>query len=40
MPIEYPTLKIQNPLVDMSSYSVKYMCYENPLSKRVLQDTW
>jgi hypothetical protein len=38
MLIRYPTLRIQNPQVDMSSYLAKQLCYENPLSKHVSQD--
>lgn len=36
--IEYLILKIQNPLVNISSHWVEQLCYENYLRKRVSQE--
>ena len=38
MLIGYPTLRIQNPQVNMSLYLVEQLCHGNSLNKHVLQD--
>jgi len=38
MLIEYPTFRIQNSLVEISSHLVERMCHINPLNKYVQQD--
>jgi hypothetical protein len=40
LPIRYPTQKIQNLLMDITSHSVKQLYHGNPLSKHVSQFLW
>jgi hypothetical protein len=37
MQIEYPKLRIQNPLIDMSSHLVEQSCLQNTIRKYISQ---
>ena len=38
--IGYPTLRILNPQIDMSSHLVEQLCHENTPNKHILLDSW